>query len=160
MATEPEMKPQGVPSQEGGYERTDAHPGGVFSVVIGMIVAGVIIHFAISGMLNHLNNKPSGKDVWQPRAGGNVAAVRPEIPRLQISPPVELGELRAREDAELNSYGWVNRTSGIVRVPINRAMELMLQKGLPSGAGRQGPSSLELQQQRPQHTAPEIQGPK
>ena len=51
------------------------------------------------------------------------------------------------------------RTAGIVRIPIDRAMELVLQRGLPvrSGTNRNetGPSSYQLQQQRSQFAQPE-----
>jgi hypothetical protein len=55
----------------------------------------------------------------------------PPKPRLQVIPGLELKELRAKEDLQLNTYGWINRTQGIVRIPIERAMELTAQRGLP-----------------------------
>jgi cytochrome c oxidase cbb3-type subunit III len=42
-----------------------------------------------------------------------------------------LAELRAAEDAALHSYGWVDRATGIVRIPIDRAMEVLAARGLP-----------------------------
>ena len=66
---------------------------------------------------------------------------------------MDLEAFQAREEIELHSYGWVNRSSGIVRIPIERAMELLLQKGLPARSGtnqvKLGPSTYELQKQRP-----------
>ena len=53
-------------------------------------------------------------------------------PRLVVIPGQNMRELRASEDAILNSYGWVDRDKGIVRIPINRAIELLAQKGLPT----------------------------
>ena len=53
----------------------------------------------------------------------------------------------AREEGELTTYGWVNKTSGIVRIPIQRAMEILAQRGLPAGntnAKEKGKSELEL----------------
>src|SRR4051794_23652172 len=153
MATEPGMTPQGRPVRaNGGHEQTDAHANGVFAVLIGLAVAIVIIHFVLSGFIGHLNKKPASTDVWQMKQHGNAATFGSGQPPLQVSPPADLDEFRAREESELNSYTWVNRTSGIVRIPIDRAMDLMVQKGMPSGTARPGPSTLELQQLRPQHT--------
>ncbi|HUC85551.1 MAG TPA: hypothetical protein VL970_10195 [Candidatus Acidoferrales bacterium] len=55
--------------------------------------------------------------------------------------------LEAAQDAQLNSYGWVDRSNGIVRIPIARAMELLLQRGLPTrtnAASQNDNSALQL----------------
>jgi heme/copper-type cytochrome/quinol oxidase subunit 2 len=39
-----------------------------------------------------------------------------------------LQELRKREAAELSSYAWIDRDSGVVQLPIERAMELTVQQ--------------------------------
>ena len=48
--------------------------------------------------------------------------------------------MRAHEEDILNSYGWVDRGNNVVRIPIDRAMKLTLERGLPSrpaaGQGR------------------------
>jgi len=48
-----------------------------------------------------------------------------------------LHNLRASEQDTLESYGWVDRKAGVVRVPIERAFELVLERGLPKGKGPQ-----------------------
>jgi len=52
-------------------------------------------------------------------------------PLLQVDAPKELQEMRAAEDAMLNSYGWIDQKAGIVRIPVDRAIELLAKKGLP-----------------------------
>lgn len=47
-------------------------------------------------------------------------------------PREALKRLRDREDAALGRYGWVDREAGIVRIPIERAMDLLLERGLPT----------------------------
>ena len=54
----------------------------------------------------------------------------PPEPRLQTHPIRDLRDLRAAEDAMLNSYGWVDRQAGSVRIPIARAMELLATRGI------------------------------
>jgi hypothetical protein len=54
----------------------------------------------------------------------------PPGPRLQAHAPEDLRKFRAEEEATLNSYGWVNQQTGIVRIPIDRAMQLLVQRGL------------------------------
>jgi hypothetical protein len=50
--------------------------------------------------------------------GGNTPEERVQL----------LRETRVREDAELKQYGWVDREAGIVRLPIDRAMDLVLEE--------------------------------
>ena len=71
-------------------------------------------------------------------ASGCVAPTRkprqrlPPEPRLQTNPRQDLSDLRAREDQLLNSYGWVDKNTGVVRIPIERAMQLIVERGLPT----------------------------
>lgn len=53
--------------------------------------------------------------------------------KIFSQPPVELMELRAGQQHNLTTYGWVDRDKGIVRIPIDRAIELTVQE-LASGA--------------------------
>ncbi len=52
----------------------------------------------------------------------------PPKPRLQADPARELTRLRESEDVVLKNYGWVDRSRGIVHVPISDATELYLQR--------------------------------
>lgn len=53
-------------------------------------------------------------------------------PSPTASSDEELKQLRATENAILTTYGWVDRPNGVVRIPIDRAMEILLQRGLPT----------------------------
>jgi hypothetical protein len=52
-------------------------------------------------------------------------------PRLEIDERGQLNGIRVDEDKTLYSYGWVDEKAGTVRIPIERAMELIVQRGLP-----------------------------
>jgi hypothetical protein len=58
--------------------------------------------------------------------------VIPPEPRIEVAPYEQLQQLRAREDHILNSYAYVDKDSGVVRVPIDRAIDMLSAKGLPS----------------------------
>jgi hypothetical protein len=60
----------------------------------------------------------------------------PPEPRLQVSPQQDLRKALTNEMDVLHSYGWVDRQAGIVRIPIERAIDLLAERGLP--ARRQG----------------------
>ena len=55
----------------------------------------------------------------------------PPEPRLQTNPRADLRDLRAHEDLVLGTYGWVDKPAGVVRIPIDEAMKITLQRGLP-----------------------------
>lgn len=63
------------------------------------------------------------------RAQGQV--MLPPEPRIQASPRGDLQELLSSENAELQSYGWVDRKNGIVSIPIDTAIQLTAQRGIP-----------------------------
>jgi hypothetical protein len=52
-------------------------------------------------------------------------------PRLQETPWTDLTKFRADQHNYLHSYGWVDEKLGVARIPIAKAKELLLQRGLP-----------------------------
>ncbi|HVS15154.1 MAG TPA: hypothetical protein VMV46_14595 [Thermoanaerobaculia bacterium] len=57
---------------------------------------------------------------------------RPGGPRLQTAPEQDMRAFRAREAIALHSYGWVDESAGVARIPVERAAELVLEEGLPA----------------------------
>lgn len=55
----------------------------------------------------------------------------PPEPRLQASPTGDLQILRAKENDLLSHYRWIDRSKGIVAIPIDRAIDLIAQRGIP-----------------------------
>src|SRR5690242_13095314 len=109
------------------HEQTDARTKWVFAVVFLLAVLVAVSQFVLSGYLNSLKHKPTPADPWHPvsRTPAAAQAASP-FPLLQVSPSLDLERFRTREEAELHSYGWINRTGGVVRIPIERAMDLVL----------------------------------
>lgn len=66
---------------------------------------------------------------------------QPPLPRLQVLPTRDLEELRRSESATLSSYGWVDPPTGIVRIPIEEAMRLVNERGLPARDAEPAPSA-------------------
>ena len=53
-------------------------------------------------------------------------------PQLLVEPGQALKAMRQQEEARLKSYGWIDQEKGIVHVPIERAIEMLAEKGLPA----------------------------
>jgi hypothetical protein len=140
------------------YERKDVDVRALFTIAFLLLLSGIAIFIVVALMMHYF--KVHEPVVTAGRADIPVTRVRdfPQ-PRLLIKPGASLAELRTAEDTDLNSYGWVDRTAGIARIPIDRAMQLLLERGLPDvGAGQ---TRLSLMQARPSETAspPRLQNP-
>lgn len=155
MDIEPASRPQGHPEREAeGYERSDVRARWIGGVVAFLAVGAVTIHFVLGWQLKRLGSKKPPRDQWSSVARPRQPQVRTNFPHLQLSAPADLSDFRAREETELNTYGWVNKTEGIVRIPIQQAMNLILEKNLlpvrqNTNSPAPGPSSFQLQQERP-----------
>jgi len=62
--------------------------------------------------------------------------IAPPEPRLQVSPNEDWDAMLEKERATLHSYGWVDRSKGIVRIPIDQQMQLIAEHGFPAQAAQ------------------------
>ena len=96
------------------------------------MIAGVIILFLVWLLLGYFKGREAGTGAPEfPLAIEQQNRLPPE-PRLQTNPRQELSDMRAKENVTLYSYGWVDKTAGIVRIPISEAMKLTVERGLPA----------------------------
>ena len=58
--------------------------------------------------------------------------VLPPHPQLQVNPNLDVANLRNRENFLLNGYSWVDKNSGLARIPIGRAIDIVAKEGLPT----------------------------
>lgn len=117
------------------HEESDVNVRGVLGFAAGLLVTAVLIQFMVWLLFVYFSGREAARVVPQyPLAAGEQTRVPPE-PRLQTNPREDLRALRAREDAVLNSYGWVDKSAGVVRIPIDEAIKLTVQRGLPVRQG-------------------------
>lgn len=111
-----------------GYEHDDVRirPLAIFLVALGALVAASLwVTAAISGGLTRARAAEA-----RPRPMDPFVAT-PEGPLLETDTGALLVEQRAWEDRILSEYAWVDRAGGTVRIPIERALELVVERGLP-----------------------------
>jgi hypothetical protein len=112
------------------HEESDVNVRGVLGFAAGLLVTAVLIQFMVWLLFVYFSGREAARVVPEyPLAAGQQTRVPPE-PRLQTNPREDLRALRAREDAVLNSYGWVDKTAGVVRIPIDEAIKLTVRRGL------------------------------
>ena len=111
-----------------GHETTDASirnliifgVGLLLLVIVGLLVSGAVFHYYVG----HQGLGPPASPFENDR-------MLPPEPRLQVTAPKDLEQYKAAQEEILNNYGWADQNAGIVRIPIDRAMDILVQKGLP-----------------------------
>ena len=114
------------------YEHTDAHVWVIVKFLIWLAVSAVIIHVGLGFVYQVMIDRAMlvGE---QPYPLATEQAERlPPAPRLQQFPVNDLYQFRIGEEDLLQRYGWMNRETGVVHIPIEDAMRLTVERGLPS----------------------------
>jgi len=122
----------------GNHERADVRvrPVALFGAgLVALIVLVLAVTYVMMQVLLERAGEPGGSRPEFTIRGRSVAPPMTAGPSFQTDPARDLREFRAREQAALTSYGWVDRQAGRVRIPVERAMELLLERG----AGRLRP---------------------
>jgi hypothetical protein len=113
------------------HEESDVNIRAILGFGVALVVVAAVVHLLIYVLFGYFTSRENAKVPSEyPLAAAAGDRVPPE-PRLQINPRQDLADLRAKEDELLGSYGWVDRNAGVVRIPIDAAMKLTLERGLP-----------------------------
>ena len=114
------------------WEKRDAHIPALVQFAFWM---AVVLAVTMTGMYFAFNSfkkaNPMGPTM-SPMVAENATRVMPPKPLLQVRPHQELKDYCSAQQEQVTTYGWVDQPSGVVRVPIDRAEELILAKGLPA----------------------------
>ncbi len=121
-----------IPEPE--HEDRDVNVRGI--IIAGLAIAfGVFVVFVVSAfLLNWLTSR--GQQVTQVPQVSPVPTLQPANPPLQVNEPADLKALREEEDQKLNTYRWIDRSKGIVQIPIDRAMEIIANENLRHEQGK------------------------
>lgn len=109
-----------VAQQRPGYEHSD-----ISAWLLASLAGGLAIFLLASPYLLGLIYP----NALHPAGAGAIPS--PPPPRLQTHVSAELATLRAAETAQLSGYAWADRPAGTVRIPIDRALALIAERGLP-----------------------------
>jgi hypothetical protein len=131
---------------DAGFEQEDLSPQGVFYFMGGVAVLGVVIYFILIGMYRYLDNydrthqppaNPMAATAGMDAQSMSYKQIQEQAQQTFPKPVLEhseqtqyLDELR-KENEVLGSYDWVDQKNGVVRIPIDQAMDLLAQRGLP-----------------------------
>ena len=137
-----------------GHETQDISPRLVAWSAIVLAVSTLMVGLAVVGFYRllsqeHPSPELSSRIELQPR-------MLAPAPRLQRDPTADYEKFAAEEKARLEHYDWIDKNAGIVRIPIERAMDLIAERGLPTrGPGTQnasGITSIQMQERKAAET--------
>lgn len=112
-----------------GYEKTDAKPFPLILFTVGLTILSIICFLSMAIMFKIMENYENTTDV----PSGYVRDARWTVPdiQLEVHPSRLIEELHRLEKEQLTTYAWIDSAAGKVRIPVDRAIQLMAAKGFP-----------------------------
>lgn len=128
-----------VQHPEAAYDHTDLGARGIIGFLLGLAIFLVFVHIIIWGfqrVYTHFEPKgvirTSAILTNQEQTGPKGDPVtRFPAPVLQPDPVADLNKYREAVELQLNSAGWIDQKQGIAHIPVERAIDLVAQRGLP-----------------------------
>jgi hypothetical protein len=115
---------------ENRHEHRDVNVWAVYKFGIALTTLCVFALVLLVGVYKFFVAREGGP---LPQDKLNVDARRlPPMPRLQPAPIQDLKDMRAAEEKILNGYGWVDQAHGVTHIPIDRAIDLLAERGVTS----------------------------
>jgi hypothetical protein len=129
---------------ETSFEREDLSTRGVFVFMIGLAIVGLVIYFIIVGMYSFLDKYEHDQmTTASPLVTSRGPAARVVTkdymekfkengtPMLESDERGQFKDFLLKQEGQLNSYGWIDQQAGVAHIPIERAMDLVVERGLP-----------------------------
>jgi hypothetical protein len=113
------------PSTEPNFETSDTNPGALVLwgvAVVGLLLFSVVATWVVFNVLSAAADRNDRKP--SPLASNDL----PPGPRLITDEPKDLAEIRKENEEILDSYGWVDKERGLVRIPIEKAMSMVVKE--------------------------------
>lgn len=158
--TEHESQAQEEPGRH-GHDRVTTSPVGVMAAGIGLLALtafAMILMVRMTLFFERDSRDERDRDAGE-RAAPTTAAEIPPPPRVQPNQQLQLQRQTTEKLQILTSYGWVDEAEGIARIPIERAMDLVAERGLDPWTSTGAAQSTEAAQgtapQTPNQPQPE-----
>jgi hypothetical protein len=124
--------PEDLVNPEVSHEHSDVNIRAILGFGAALFAVAVAVHLLIYGLFGYFDSREGIQAPAEYPLAASQGHHEPPEPRLQTDPRQDLADMRAKEDEQLQSYGWVDKNAGIVRIPIDAAMRLTLERGLPA----------------------------
>jgi hypothetical protein len=128
--TEPDLE-YGPTPPGAKYEHTDIDPAVGYQFALWLAVSMLVSFAIVYGAFVFFEREQVAADSAAQKFPLAVDDLPRPTPALQTQPFGDIHMLRQGESEKLDSYGWVDKEGGVARIPIDRAMDVLLQRGLP-----------------------------
>ncbi len=119
------------------YETSDVRTRHIYLAGLALASTAAVFVVIAWGYYQVLAKREAANSPTLNPLSAQYARTQPPEPRLQSDPRADLLAMRAAENEQLTKLAWVDKAKGTVQIPIDRAMDLLIAKGL---AARPGPS--------------------
>ena len=139
----------------GDYERRDIGVGGVIYFLVGLAAFCLLMHFLVTGLFSVLEKRNAATQKTASPLLNNVPADTRHLPaeyrtdaqgrdfekylkqnfpapQLEVDERTQLNSIITGQEDTLSTYDYIDKNAGTVRIPIDRAMELLVQRGVPT----------------------------
>ena len=136
------MSDEKLNHENGKFERQDLSVRGIFAFLGGLVIVCALVYVAVAGVYRFLDRY---RKAHEPPQNPLVQAANTDtrhptptdankfpLPRLETNERGQLNDQRFREEEALNTYGWLDQKAGVAHIPIQHAMELIVERGLPT----------------------------
>ncbi len=123
-----------------GFEQEDLSSRSALYFLAGLVLVGLVVYLIVFGMYRFLDSyesahQPPLSPMATPQADTRTvthenAETFPQ-PRLEENERTQLRSFIEDQDRKLATYDWLDKERSAVRIPIDRAMDLIVQRGLP-----------------------------
>lgn len=140
---------------EAQHETSDVNIKVIVGSGVFLVVCGIIVHVALFGfykLLDHemesLNPAPNPMMQSEVPAGGKTMTAETSEqtakrlnrtfggnalnPMLQVDDVRDMDIMRKSQNAQIDQYHWLNKDTGSVTIPVERAIDLIVERGLPN----------------------------
>jgi hypothetical protein len=119
------------PQHEPAEFDSEIHVKGIFGALVGLALLVAVSFAAMFGFSKVLKSQSIARDPLPlPVAEANQPRPRPRA-ALQADPTADMVKFAKEEEAALTSYAWVDRAGGVAQIPVERALEIVAERGLP-----------------------------
>jgi hypothetical protein len=113
-----------------GHEVSDVSIGGLVKFLVALVVSLIVVVLAVAWLFDFLADRAA--DAEPPKSPlANLRDTVPPAPRLQESPAFDLRVMRGQEMAALKQTRWIDQQAKVLQMPVDRAMQLIAERGLP-----------------------------
>jgi hypothetical protein len=140
---------------EAQHEGSDVNIKAIVGSGVFLVICGIIIHFVLYGFYKVLDHEMEKQNppanpmvkVERPAGASTMSAETAEEtakrlnrtfggnalnPMLQVDDVRDMDAMRKAQNAQIDQYQWMNKDTGSVRIPVERAMDLIVERGLPN----------------------------